>query len=143
MVVGNGFGPVVLFFFFSSRRRHTRYWRDWSSDVCSSDLLSPCVIFIDEIDALGRQRGRSNDSASADQDQTLNPLLLEMDGFDQHSGLVIIAPTNRPDILDSALTRPGRFGREVVVNLADANGREAIQKVHARGLKLEEGLDLR
>ncbi|HKR02454.1 MAG TPA: AAA family ATPase, partial [Pyrinomonadaceae bacterium] len=105
--------------------------------------LSPCVIFIDEIDALGRQRGRSNDSASADQDQTLNQLLVEMDGFEQHSGMVIIASTNRPDILDSALTRPGRFDREVVVNLADANGREEILKVHARGLKLEEGLDLR
>jgi cell division protease FtsH len=105
--------------------------------------LSPCVIFIDEIDALGRHRGRSNDSASADQDQTLNQLLVEMDGFDQHSGMVIIASTNRPDILDSALTRPGRFDREVVVNLADARGREEILKVHARGLKLEEGLDLR
>ncbi|HKC66166.1 MAG TPA: ATP-dependent zinc metalloprotease FtsH [Pyrinomonadaceae bacterium] len=105
--------------------------------------LSPCVIFIDEIDALGRQRGRGNDSASADQDQTLNQLLVEMDGFDQHSGMVIIASTNRPDILDSALTRPGRFDREVAVNLADARGREEILKVHARGLKLEEGLDLR
>jgi cell division protease FtsH len=105
--------------------------------------LSPCVIFIDEIDALGRQRGRSNDSASADQDQTLNQLLVEMDGFEHHSGMVIIASTNRPDILDSALTRPGRFDREVAVNLADAGGREEILKVHARGLKLEEGLDLR
>jgi cell division protease FtsH len=105
--------------------------------------LSPCVIFIDEIDALGRARGRSNDSASADQDQTLNQLLVEMDGFEQHNGMVIIASTNRPDILDSALTRPGRFDREVAVNLADAGGREEILKVHARGLKLEEGLDLR
>ena len=105
--------------------------------------LSPCVIFIDEIDALGRQRGRSNDSASADQDQTLNQLLVEMDGFDQTSGVVIIASTNRPDILDSALTRPGRFDREVMVNLADVNGREAILKVHARNLKLEEDLDLK
>ena len=105
--------------------------------------LSPCVIFIDEIDALGRQRGRSNDSASADQDQTLNQLLVEMDGFDKVSGIVIIASTNRPDILDSALTRPGRFDREIAVNLADARGREEILKVHARGLHLEEGLDLR
>jgi cell division protease FtsH len=104
--------------------------------------LSPCVIFIDEIDALGRQRGRSNDSASADQDQTLNQLLVEMDGFDQLSGVVLIGSTNRPDILDSALTRPGRFDREIAVNLADARGREAILKVHARGLLLEEGLDL-
>lgn len=105
--------------------------------------LSPCVVFIDEIDALGRQRGRSNDSASADQDQTLNQLLVEMDGFDQHNGMVVIASTNRPDILDSALTRPGRFDREVAVNFADARGREEILKVHARGLTLEDGLDLR
>ncbi|HEY6189740.1 MAG TPA: AAA family ATPase [Pyrinomonadaceae bacterium] len=104
--------------------------------------LAPCVIFIDEIDALGRQRGRGNDSASADQDQTLNQMLVEMDGFDQLCGVVVIASTNRPDILDSALTRPGRFDREIAVNLADANGREAILKVHARGLSLEEGLDL-
>lgn len=105
--------------------------------------LSPCVVFIDEIDALGRQRGRANDSASADQDQTLNQLLVEMDGFDQIGGVVIIASTNRPDILDSALTRPGRFDREITVNLASANGREEILQVHARGLKLEDGLDLR
>jgi cell division protease FtsH len=104
--------------------------------------LSPCVIFIDEIDALGRQRGRSNDSASADQDQTLNQMLVEMDGFDQLAGVVVIASTNRPDILDSALTRPGRFDREIAVNLADAGGREAILRVHARGLMLEDGLDL-
>jgi cell division protease FtsH len=104
--------------------------------------LSPCVIFIDEIDALGRQRGRGGDSASADQDQTLNQLLVEMDGFDQLAGVVIIASTNRPDILDTALTRPGRFDREITVNLADARGREEILKVHARGLTLEAGLDL-
>lgn len=103
---------------------------------------SPCVIFIDEIDALGRQRGRSNDSASADQDQTLNQLLVEMDGFGQHSRIVVIASTNRPDILDNALTRPGRFDREVAVNLADARGRQAILQVHARHLCLEADLDL-
>ena len=73
--------------------------------------LAPCVIFIDEIDALGRRRGRGGDSASADQDQTLNQLLIEMDGFEQLTGVVVIASTNRPDILDSALTRPGRFDR--------------------------------
>ena len=104
--------------------------------------LSPCIIFIDEIDALGRQRGRGGDSASADQDQTLNQLLVEMDGFDQSSSVIVIASTNRPDILDKALTRPGRFDREIAVNLADVGGREAIIKVHARNLKLEEGLDL-
>ena len=104
--------------------------------------LSPCIIFIDEIDALGRQRGRGGDSASADQDQTLNQLLVEMDGFDQTSSVIVIASTNRPDILDKALTRSGRFDREVAVNLSDASGREAILKVHARTLKLEPGLDL-
>src|SRR5687768_12140288 len=104
--------------------------------------LSPCIIFIDEVDALGRQRGRGGDSASADQDQTLNQLLVEMDGFDQSSAVVVIASTNRPDILDRALTRPGRFDREIAVDLADVNGREAILKVHARNLKLEDGLDL-
>ncbi len=105
--------------------------------------LSPCIIFIDEIDALGRQRGRGGDSASADQDQTLNQLLVEMDGFDQTTAVVVIASTNRPDILDKALTRPGRFDREIAVNLADVGGREAILKVHARSLKLEPGLDLK
>lgn len=104
--------------------------------------LSPCVIFIDEIDALGRQRGRSNDSASSDQDQTLNQLLIEMDGFDQTTAIVLIGSTNRPDVLDSALTRPGRFDREVTVNLADVRGREAILQVHAHGIQLEPELDL-
>jgi cell division protease FtsH len=104
--------------------------------------LAPCVIFIDEIDALGRHRGRSNDSASSDQDQTLNQLLIELDGFDQSSSIVVIGSTNRPDVLDSALTRPGRFDREITVNLADVRGREAILKVHARGIELEANLDL-
>lgn len=105
--------------------------------------LSPCIIFIDEVDALGRQRGRGGDSASADQDQTLNQLLVEMDGFDQSSAVVVIASTNRPDILDKALTRPGRFDREIAVNLADVAGREEILKVHSRNLLLETGLDLK
>lgn len=104
--------------------------------------LAPCVVFIDEIDALGRRRGRGGDSASADQDQTLNQLLVEMDGFEQLSGVVVIASTNRPDILDPALTRPGRFDREIMVNLADMRGREQILRVHARKLHLEDGLDL-
>lgn len=105
--------------------------------------LAPCVIFVDEIDALGRQRGRGGDSASADQDQTLNQLLIELDGFDQTTSIVVIGSTNRPDILDQALTRAGRFDREIAVNLADARGREAILEVHARGLTLEPELDLR
>jgi cell division protease FtsH len=104
--------------------------------------LSPCIIFIDEIDALGRQRGRGNDSGSADQDQTLNQLLVEMDGFDQTSSVVVIGSTNRPDVLDCALTRPGRFDREIMVNLADMRGREAILNVHARNIPLDRDLDL-
>ena len=104
--------------------------------------MSPCIIFIDEIDALGRQRGRGNDSATADQDQTLNQLLIEMDGFDQSSAIVVIGSTNRPDVLDKALTRPGRFDREIAVNLADVRGREAILRVHARRMKLDPQLDL-
>lgn len=105
--------------------------------------LAPCVIFIDEIDALGRQRGRGGDSASADQDQTLNQLLVELDGFDQSTSIVVIGSTNRPDILDQALTRAGRFDREITVNLADVRGREAILDVHAKELTLEPELDLR
>jgi len=104
--------------------------------------ISPCIIFIDEIDALGRQRGRSSDSGSADQDQTLNQLLVEMDGFNQSSSIVVIASTNRPDVLDHALTRPGRFDREIIVNLADLRGREAILKVHARNVPVDENLSL-
>jgi cell division protease FtsH len=104
--------------------------------------LSPCIIFIDEIDALGRQRGRGNDSATADQDQTLNQLLIEMDGFDQSASIVVIGSTNRPDVLDRALTRPGRFDREIAVNLPDVRGREAILRVHARRMELDLDLDL-
>lgn len=104
--------------------------------------LAPCIIFIDEIDALGRQRGRGSDSGSADQDQTLNQLLIEMDGFNQTSSIVVIASTNRPDVLDQALTRPGRFDREIMVNLADVRGREAILKVHARNIPLDGDLKL-
>jgi cell division protease FtsH len=104
--------------------------------------LAPCVVFIDEIDALGRRRGRGGDSATADQDQTLNQLLIEMDGFKQLEGVVVIASTNRPDILDQALTRPGRFDREIAVNFADARGREEILRVHARKLTLAPELEL-
>ena len=86
--------------------------------ACSQPLrrsaqVAPCVVFIDEIDALGKKRGRSDDSASADADQMLNQLLIEMDGFDQTVGIVVLASTNRPDVLDSALLRPGRFDRQI------------------------------
>lgn len=104
--------------------------------------LAPCVIFVDEIDALGRKRGRGEDSASADADQMLNQLLVEMDGFDPTSGIVVLASTNRPDVLDPALLRPGRFDRQITVGLPDVRGRHAILKVHARKLVLCPSLDL-
>src|SRR5437660_1809481 len=104
--------------------------------------LSPCVVFIDEIDALGRKRGRGNDSGSADQDQALNQLLIELDGFNRTSSIVVIGSTNRPDVLDHALTRAGRFDREKLVNLPDLRGREAILRVHARSLQQDRDLDL-
>jgi cell division protease FtsH len=104
--------------------------------------VAPCVIFIDEIDALGKRRGRSDDSASADADQMLNQLLIEMDGFDQNVGIVVLASTNRPDVLDSALLRPGRFDRQITVSHPDARGREQILAVHARKIKLSPGVEL-
>jgi cell division protease FtsH len=101
-----------------------------------------CIVFIDEIDAVGRSRGRSGDSASLDHDQTLNQLLVEMDGFDPTTGIVVIASTNRVEVLDSALLRPGRFDRQIVVPLPDLRGRREILEVHARPITLEEGIDL-
>nr|WP_052374466.1 ATP-dependent zinc metalloprotease FtsH [Chondromyces apiculatus] len=104
--------------------------------------VAPCIIFIDEIDAVGRARGRNGDSAAADHDQTLNQLLVEMDGFDHTAGIVVIASTNRVDVLDPALLRPGRFDRQVVVPLPDVRGREEILHVHARPLALAQEVDL-
>ncbi len=104
--------------------------------------VSPCIVFIDEIDAVGRSRGRGGDSASADHDQTLNQLLVEMDGFDHTTGIVVMASTNRVDVLDPALLRPGRFDRHVVVPLPDLRGRREILEVHARPIALKEDLDL-
>ncbi len=94
---------------------------------------APCVIFIDEIDAVGRQRGAGLGGGHDEREQTLNQLLVEMDGFGVNEGIIVIAATNRPDILDHALTRPGRFDRKVVVNYPDMKGREEILKVHAKG----------
>ncbi|TKD06295.1 ATP-dependent zinc metalloprotease FtsH [Polyangium fumosum] len=104
--------------------------------------VSPCIVFIDEIDAVGRSRGRGGDSASADHDQTLNQLLVEMDGFDHTTGIVVMASTNRVDVLDPALLRPGRFDRQVVVPLPDLRGRREILEVHARPIALKEDIDL-
>lgn len=94
---------------------------------------SPCIIFIDEIDAVGRQRGAGLGGGHDEREQTLNQLLVEMDGFGANEGIIMIAATNRPDILDPALMRPGRFDRQVMVGYPDVKGREAILKVHARG----------
>mgnify|MGYP000220077261 FL=1 len=104
---------------------------------------APCIIFIDEIDAVGRQRGAGLGGGHDEREQTLNQLLVEMDGFGANEGIITIAATNRPDILDPALLRPGRFDRQVTVDKPDLRGREAILKVHARNKPLAEDVDLR
>jgi cell division protease FtsH len=103
---------------------------------------APCLIFIDEIDAVGRQRGAGLGGGNDEREQTLNSLLVEMDGFDTTEGVIIIAATNRPDVLDSALLRPGRFDRQIYVDLPDMIGREQILRVHARKLSLGDNVDL-
>src|ERR1017187_196002 len=103
---------------------------------------TPCLVFIDEIDAVGRSRGHGLGGGNDEREQTLNALLVEMDGFDTQEGIIIIAATNRPDVLDPALMRPGRFDRQVVVNLPDVRGREGILKVHAKNVKLAPDVDL-
>ncbi len=103
---------------------------------------APCLIFIDEIDAVGRQRGTGLGGGHDEREQTLNQLLTEMDGFGANEGIIIIAATNRPDVLDPALLRPGRFDRQVTVNLPDVKGREEILGVHARNKKLADGITL-
>ncbi len=103
---------------------------------------APCLIFIDEIDAVGRHRGHGMGGGHDEREQTLNALLVEMDGFDTQEGIIIIAATNRADVLDPALLRPGRFDRQVTVNLPDVKGREEILRVHSRKVKLAESADL-
>ncbi|MFK7849388.1 MAG: ATP-dependent zinc metalloprotease FtsH [Akkermansiaceae bacterium] len=103
---------------------------------------APCLIFIDEIDAVGRHRGHGMGGGHDEREQTLNQLLVEMDGFDTQEGVIIIAATNRPDVLDPALLRPGRFDRQVTVSLPDVNGREEILRVHVKKIKLAAGTDL-
>ena len=103
---------------------------------------APCLIFIDEIDAVGRHRGHGMGGGHDEREQTLNALLVEMDGFDTQEGVIIIAATNRPDVLDPALLRPGRFDRQVTVPLPDVKGREEILRVHAKKVKLAEDVDL-
>ena len=103
---------------------------------------APCLIFIDEIDAVGRHRGQGMGGGNDEREQTLNQMLVEMDGFDTQEGVIIIAATNRPDVLDPALLRPGRFDRQVTVSLPDVNGREEILRVHVKKIKLQAGVDL-
>ncbi len=103
---------------------------------------SPCIVFIDEIDAVGRQRGAGYGGGHDEREQTLNQLLVEMDGFSTNEGIIIMAATNRPDVLDPALLRPGRFDRQINIDRPDLKGREAILAVHTRGKPLEESVDL-
>ena len=103
---------------------------------------TPCLVFIDEIDAVGRSRGHGLGGGNDEREQTLNALLVEMDGFDTQDGIIIIAATNRPDVLDPALLRPGRFDRQLTVNLPDIRGREEILQVHAKKVKLSKAADL-
>lgn len=103
---------------------------------------APCIVFIDEIDAVGRQRGAGLGGGHDEREQTLNQILVEMDGFNANEGIIIIAATNRPDILDPALLRPGRFDRQITVDVPDVKGREDILKVHTRGKPLSEEVDL-
>ncbi|HEX7003165.1 MAG TPA: ATP-dependent zinc metalloprotease FtsH [Trueperaceae bacterium] len=103
---------------------------------------APCIVFIDEIDAVGRRRGLSLNGGNDEREQTLNALLVEMDGFESQHDIILIAATNRPDVLDPALLRPGRFDRQVVVDAPDVRGREAILKIHGRGKPLSRAVDL-
>jgi len=104
---------------------------------------APCIIFIDEIDAVGRHRGAGLGGGHDEREQTLNQLLVEMDGFESNEGVILVAATNRPDVLDPALLRPGRFDRQIVVDQPDIKGREGILKVHAKKIKLGDDVDLR
>ena len=102
---------------------------------------SPCIVFIDEIDAVGRQRGAGLGGGHDEREQTLNQLLVEMDGFEENLGVIVIAATNRPDVLDAALLRPGRFDRQVMVGLPDIKGREQILNVHLKKVPVDKSVE--
>lgn len=104
--------------------------------------MSPCIVFIDEIDAIGKSRG-SLEFDNAEREQTINQLLTEMDGFEGNTGIIVLAATNLPGVLDEALTRPGRFDRQISVELPDLEGRTQILEVHSRSKKMADGVDLR
>ena len=108
-----------------------------------AETKAPCLIFIDELDALGKARGTGGPGSHDERDQTLNQLLVQMDGFDANRGIILIAATNRPETLDAALVRPGRFDRQVVVDRPDITGREHILRVHARTVALDDEINLR
>jgi cell division protease FtsH len=108
-----------------------------------AEAKAPCIIFIDELDALGKTRGTSIVGGHDEREQTLNALLVEMDGFDSNNGVIVMAATNRPETLDPALLRPGRFDRHVLVDRPDVRGREAILKVHVQNVKLDESVSLK
>jgi cell division protease FtsH len=102
---------------------------------------SPCIVFIDEIDAVGRQRGAGLGGGHDEREQTLNQLLVEMDGFEENLGVIVISATNRPDVLDAALLRPGRFDRQVMVGLPDIKGREQIMNVHLKKVPVDKSVE--
>lgn len=104
---------------------------------------APCIIFIDEIDAVGRQRGAGLGGGNDEREQTLNQMLVEMDGFEENSGIVVVAATNRPDVLDNALLRPGRFDRQITIDLPDIKGREEILKIHIKKIKISPSVDVK
>ena len=104
---------------------------------------SPCIIFIDELDAVGRQRGAGLGGGHDEREQTLNQLLVEMDGFETNEGIIVMAATNRPDVLDPALLRPGRFDRQVVVDYPDLKGREGILNIHLRNKPIADDVDVK